>query len=411
MGSSQQDAQIFDPTDPEFLKDPYPVLNHLRENTPVARAESLGLWLVTRHEDVFACQRDARLTRNFGHKYTPEEMGVAPRDARWADFWQAEKWSLLDLEQPDHTRIRSLVSSAFTPRRVTQMRDAVRARSRKLLSDLVEQGEFDLLHDYAMPYSVSIVCELLGADQEQAPLFLDWAHAMVKMYELDTTEEQARRANDSAAAFITYVRELIALRRRQHDDALVSALVQAETEEGRKLTDDEIVSTVIVLLNAGHEATVNTTGNGMTALLRHPGQWARVTTREVAPRQAVEEVIRWDPPLQLFERWVLADDVEIAGRKIPFGSKIAMLYGAANRDPRLFTDPEVLDVGRVNASRHVNFGGGVHACLGAPLARIELEETFTSIRDLCPDLELVEEPRRNSAFVIWGMESVRVAVR
>jgi cytochrome P450 len=188
----------------------------------------------------------------------------------------------------------------------------------------------------------------------------------------------------------------------------VSALVQARVDGGR-LSDDEIVSTVIVLLNAGHEATVNTLGNGMLAFAAHPEQWRRVVNYEVPAAAALEEMIRFDPPLQLFERWVLDDGFAIGDVRIARGAKIAMLFGAANRDPRLFERPDEFDVGRANAAQHIGFGGGIHVCIGAPLARIELEASVDALRALWPDFRVAEEPRRTGAFVIWGLEALQVA--
>lgn len=399
---------LFDPTDGSFLADPYPALEAIRESgTPVAYAPTIGKWIVTRHEDVYACQRDARLGRAFDHLYTPEQIGAQPRDPRYANFWEAERFSLLELEPPSHDRIRSLVSSAFTPRRVIELRQPARRRATDLLSTLREHDSFDLLHDYAMPYSVSIICDLLGADPGYERLFLDWAHSMVRMYEADTTEQHAVEADEAARSFIACVRELIAKKRKNPANDLISALVSVH-QNGDTLSEQEIVSTVIILLNAGHEATVNTTGNGIVALLTHPDQWRQFLAHGAEARQTVEELIRWDPPLQLFQRWVLTDDMTIGGVEVPFGARVAMLYGAANRDPRVFEDPERLDIGRVNASRHVSFGGGVHACVGAPLARIELEASFTVIRDLCPRLQLVAEPKHTNAFVNWGYAAVQV---
>ncbi|GAA2380197.1 cytochrome P450 [Dactylosporangium salmoneum] len=401
----------FDPTDPAFLADPYPILDAVRESdTPVAYAPAIDKWIVTRHADVRACQREARLGRVFDHMYTPEQISAQPRDPRWVNFWEAERFSLLELEPPAHDRIRSLVSAAFTPRRVLDLRQPARQRAAELLSPLRERASFDLLHDYAMPYSISIICELLGADRSYEQLFLDWAHSMVRMYEVDTSEQHAAEADQAARDFVACIRELIADTRRSPRDGLISALVSVHDEDDT-LSEAEIISTVIVLLNAGHEATVNTTGNGIAALLTHPDQWQRLLAGEVEPRQAIEELIRWNPPLQMFERWALTEDITIGGVAIPFGAKVAMLYGAANRDPRVFDHPERLDIGRANASRHVNFGGGIHACLGAPLARIELEASFSLIRELCPDLRLVSEPKHTNAFVIWGYEAVQVSAQ
>jgi unspecific monooxygenase len=229
------------------------------------------------------------------------------------------------------------------------------------------------------------------------------------MYEFDTTDEQAESATQAAAEFRDYVLGLIAERRSSPRDDMVSALVAARVDGGQ-LSNDEIVSTVVVLLNAGHEATVNTLGNGVRALLRHREQWERLASGEVAAATAVEELIRWDPPLQLFERWVLEDGVEVAGTPIPRGEVISMLFGSANRDPRVFSDPDRLDAGRPNTAEHIGFGGGIHVCIGAPLARIELEASLRTLVERAPGLELVREPRRVPAFVIRGFQAVEVAI-
>ncbi|MGH3002244.1 MAG: cytochrome P450, partial [Gaiellaceae bacterium] len=197
--------------------------------------------------------------------------------------------------------------------------------------------------------------------------------------------------------------------RRTPRDDLVTALAEARVD-GTKLSDDEIVSTVVVLLNAGHEATVNTLGNGVTGLLRHRDEWRRLVDGEVPAAAAVEELLRWDPPLQLFERWVLADGVDVAGTAVPRGEVVAMLFGAANRDPRVFDEPARLDVGRENAAEHIGFGGGIHVCIGAPLARIELEASLRTLVRRAPGLELAADPRRIPAFVIRGYHAVEVGV-
>jgi unspecific monooxygenase len=232
---------------------------------------------------------------------------------------------------------------------------------------------------------------------------------MVKMYEFDTTEEQAEAATQAAADFRDYVLELIAERRREPREDLVTALVKARVD-GSRLSEPEIVSTIIVLLNAGHEATVNTLGNGMHALGRRPEQWDRLVEGEVPSAAAIEELIRWDPPLQLFERWVLENGVEIAGKPIPRGEKVALLFGSANRDPRVFHDPDAFDVSRVNAAEHIGFGGGIHVCIGAPLARIELAAALGALVERAPGLSLAEEPRRSQAFVIWGLEGLELTL-
>ena len=407
--SAQRIGELFDPTAPEFLADPYPTLESLREATPVFRHDELDRWFVTRHADVRACLRDRRLGRSFTHVGNAEEFHAEPLDPRWTAFWEVERWSLLFLEPPDHTRIRKLVAAAFTPRNVEAMREPAARLANELLEPFLESGRMDLLYDFAQPYSITLICRWLGVPLDRHRDLLDWSHAHVKMYELDTTEEQAIAANAAAAEFRDYVVELIGERRRSPRDDLVSALVEARVD-GERLSDAEIVSTVIVLLNAGHEATVNTLGNGIRALMHHREQWQRLVDGSVTAATAIEELIRYDPPLQLFERWVLGDGVEVASTPIPRGDKIAMLFGAANRDPRTFAAPDRFDVGRENAVEHIGFGGGVHVCIGAPLARIELEASLRALVERCPTLQLAAEPRRIPAFVIWGLERIDVAL-
>jgi cytochrome P450 len=404
---SISDTRRFDPTAPEFLADPYPVLAELRENAPAFWHEELRRWFVSRHADVRACLRDRRLGRNFRHVGTEEEFGAEALDPRWQAFWGSERWSLLWLEPPDHTRIRKLVAAAFTPRSVEAMRVPAQELALAQLEPFLDSGRMDLLYDFAQPFSIAVICRWLGVPLDRHRDLLAWSHAMVKMYEFDTTEEQAVAANQAAAEFREYVLELIAERRRSAREDLVSGLVQARVDGGR-LSDAEVVSTVIVLLNAGHEATVNTLGNGIRALMQHRDQWERLVDGRVSCAAALEELIRFDPPLQLFERWVLEDGVEIAGASIPRGAKITMLFGAANRDPRVFPDPDRFDVARPNAAEHIGFGGGIHVCIGAPLARVELEASLRALVEHCPSLELAEEPRRTPAFVIWGLERVDV---
>jgi cytochrome P450 len=400
----------FDPGSPGFLLDPYPELNRVREGARAFYDAGRERWFVTRHEDVRSCLRDKRLGRNFRHVLSPEEIGVPPLDPRWQSFWDSERWSLLWLEPPDHTRLRKLVAAAFTPRSVESLREPAHELAAELLEPLAEAGEMELLYDYAQPYSIAVICRMLGVPLDRHRDLLEWSHRMVKMYEFDVTAEAATAANRAAAEFQDYVRELVRERRAKPCDDMVTALVEAEVD-GVRLSEDEIVSTVIVLLNAGHEATVNTLGNGTLAFARHPEQWQRIVSGEIAPQAAVEEMIRFDPPLQLFERWVLAEDFAVGDAQIPLGAKIAMLFGAANRDPRVFERPDEFDVGRPNAAQHIGFGGGIHVCIGAPLARIELEASVAALRRYWPNFELVEEPRRTGAFVIWGLEGLRLARR
>ena len=401
--------EFFDPTDRAFIDDPYPTLNALREQAPLHRDTDWGLWLVTRYADVRAVQLDRRLGRvRQGHALPSDlrpirELGLVG----WEPYYQVERHSLLMLEPPEHTRLRSLVNRAFTPRRVRELRNPVTGIADDLLENLRDRSSFDLLGDYAQPYSVRVVATLLGAPVQDADLLLDWSHAMVKMYELHTTHAQARAAIDASREFAQWVSDLMARRRAEPRDDLITALCFAETAQGR-LTDAEIVSTVILLLNAGHEATVNTMGNGVVAALRDGDAWGQLVDRSVQPAVAIEEMMRFDPPLQLFERYILAEGVEIAGTPIPPGDKVAVLFGSANRDPRRFEAPDEFRIGRGDPD-HVTFGAGVHFCLGAPLARLELEIAVDRLTRAFPEADLVADPEREDGFVIRGYETVELS--
>lgn len=396
----------FDVDDATFIADPYPVLGELREATPVFWNERTNQWVLTRFEHVHETLRDRRLGRSFTHRYTHAELGRPEPDPRWGRFHEHERWSLLSLEPPDHTRLRRLVAKVFTPRAVAELRPAIEGFSTELLDACAEMGTFDLLADYAQPYSVAVVCSMLGVPRADTQLLLDWSHAIVKMYELSSTDDVRAAADRAAGEYIDYTRALIAEKRRSPDGLLVSELVRVE-DEGDVLTEDEIVSTTMVLVEAGHEATVNTLGNGVRALMHHPAEWARLVAGDVTPRVAVEELLRWDAPLQLFERWVLDEGVEIAGQPVAVGDEVAMLFGAAERDPRRFAAPDRFDVGRDDPG-HIGFGGGIHFCVGAPLARQELAVSLAGLVDRFPGLRLAEEPTYHPTFVIRGLTALQL---
>lgn len=400
---------MIDFSDPAFLEDPYPILNVVREATPIFGQEGedgSNRWFLTRYEDVFRVLRDRRLGRVPEPILTRADVGLPPPRADWSPYYDIERWSLLMLEPPEHRRLRQLIYREFTPKRIEGLRPVIAGHADRLLRAAVDLGTFDLLADFAQPFSVHVIAELLGAPLGDWPRYLDWSHRIVKMYELDTTEGQAASAVRASAEFDAWCRGLIEQRRIDPAEDLISGLCTVETSDGR-LSDDEIVSTIILLLNAGHEATVNALGNGMTSLLTTDGAWEAVRSGDVDPRTAIEEMIRFDPPLQLFERWVLADDVTYGGRDFAQGEKIAVLFGSANRDPRQFGDPDTFDVARGDPS-HITFGGGIHTCIGAPLARLELSVALERFVAMVPGLRLIAPPRRMPAFVIHGYESVLV---
>ncbi|KUH38324.1 MULTISPECIES: cytochrome P450 [Streptomyces] len=397
----------FDPLAPGFVADPYPAYAELRARGRVHWYEPTRQYLVPHHADVSALLRDRRLGRTYLHRFTHEEFGRTPPPAAHEPFHVLNGHGLLDLEAPDHTRIRRLVAKAFTPRTVERLVPVVERLAAELVDGLLADGGGDLLTRVAEPLPVAVIAEMLGIPVADRPLLRPWSAAICGMFELNPDEETARRAVAASVEFSAYLRELIARRRQDPGDDLVSALIAAH-DEGDRLTAQEMVSTCVLLLNAGHEATVNTTVNGWWTLFRHPDRLAELRAGRVALSTAVEELLRHDTPLQMFERWVL-DDIEIGDVTVPRGSEVALLFGSANRDPARFDHPDRLDLGRAD-NPHVSFGAGVHYCLGAPLARLELTATFRELLRRAPRLRPVEEPRWRPGYVIRGLEELRVAL-
>ena len=400
-------ALAFDPWDPAFVADPYPAYAELRARGRVHWFEPTGQWLVPHHADVSALLRDRRLGRTYQHRFTHEEFGRTAPPPEHEPFHTLNDHGMLDLEPPDHTRIRRLVSKAFTPRTVEQLKPYVRDLAGELVARLVEAGGGDLLTDVAEPLPVAVIAEMLGIPEADRGQLRPWSADICGMYELGPSEETAHRAVRASVEFSEYLRELIAERRKEPGEDLISGLIAAY-DEGDRLTEQEMISTCVLLLNAGHEATVNATVNGWWALFRHPDQLAALRADHSLVPSAVEELMRYDTPLQLFERWVL-DEIEIDGTVIPRGAEIAMLFGSANHDPAVFDAPERLDLTRED-NPHISFSAGIHYCIGAPLARIELAASMTALLEKAPTLRLAAEPERKPNFVIRGLEGLRVEV-
>ncbi|NYV78575.1 cytochrome P450, partial [Streptomyces sp. UH6] len=401
-------AQIFSPSDPDLVADPYPAYDALRARGRVLWCEETGQWLVPHHADVSALLRDRRLGRTYRHRFTDEEFGRTPPPPEHEPFHTLNDHGMLDLEPPDHTRIRRLVSQAFTPRTVERLRPYVRSLAGELAGRLVDAGGGDLLAEVAEPLPVAVIAEMLGVPEaDRAPL-RPWSAAICGMYELNPSEETAAAAVRASVEFSDYLRELIAERRRRPGgDDLITALVAAH-DEGDRLTEQEMISTCVLLLNAGHEATVNGTGNAWAALLAHPEQLAALRADHSLVPSAVEELMRFDTPLQLFERWVL-EDVEIDGTVIPRGAELALLFGSANRDPAVFERPDRLDLAR-RENPHISFSAGIHYCIGAPLARMELAASMTALLERAPRMRLAAEPVRRPNLVMRGLEELRVEI-
>jgi cytochrome P450 len=404
---------VFDPSDPVFMADPYPAYARIREATAVWHPAEDHLWYLTRFADVHAAFRDRRLGTTFLHRYTPDELGLAPdvpvwRDPRWQDFQAFERWEMLNLEPPLHTRLRRLVTEAFTPRTVDGLRPGMEERARSLLAPGREAESIDLVGDYAQHFSLGIICGLIGVPASDEATILRWSDETVRMYEPAPSETQRRTSNDAAGSFRRYLLDLVTHRRARPTDDLLSALLEATVDDER-LSDDQIVSTAMVLLMAGHEAAVNATANGIAALASHPDQWRAIRSGQVTPRAAIEEILRFDPPLQWFERWVLDDGFEVDGVAIPVGSRVALVLAAANRDPRRHPDPDRFDVGRTDTT-HLSLGGGIHFCIGAPLARLELETTLTELARTEAELTILPPVVRRPTFQFRGYDRLVIAL-
>jgi len=397
----------FDPSDPGFIADPYPVYRRLRDDHPILWNPETGQWLLSRHADVNRLLRDRRLGRTYLHQATHAEMGRPEPPAWHAPFHELNDAGMLDLEPPDHTRIRRLVLKAFTPRTVEAMRTRIQAVVDALVDGFGGAGEIDLIADFAEPLPVTVIAELLGIPEADRHHLRPWSADMCLMYELNPSDDSARRAVRASEEFGAYLRELLAERRTRPGDDLISALA-AVVDDGDTLTETELVATCVLLLNAGHEASVNGAGNGWWTLFRHPDALSRLKAEPELLPTAIEELLRFDTPLSLFERWVL-EPIEIDGLEIPRGGEVALLFGSANRDPAAFAEPDVLDLAR-DPNPYLSFGAGIHYCLGAPLAKLELGIAFGTLLRRVPRLEPVEEPRWKPTFVLRGLEALRVRV-
>ncbi|MFD1934661.1 cytochrome P450 [Nonomuraea mangrovi] len=392
----------FDPWNPDFVASPYAVYDELRRDAPVSFFEPTGQWLIARHADVNALLRDRRLGRSYLHLATHEEFGREPEPEFQEPFWRVVNAGMLDVEPPVHTRLRRLVSKALTPRMVESMRPRVRVIVERLVDDFVEKGGGDLIAEVAEPLPVTVIAEMLGVPDADRHLLRPWSADICGMYELNPSQEAQHTAVRAASEFSDYLKDLARARKAAPGEDLISALAQIE-----ELTEDELVGTCVLLLNAGHEATVNVTGNGWWSLFRNPSELVRLREDLSLLPTAIEELMRYDTPLQMFERWVL-EDIEVGGVAIPKGVEVALLFGSANRDPEVFDEPDTLDVGRAD-NPHISFGAGIHFCLGAPLARIELVESFGALLRRAPAMELTSEPVWNPGYIIRGLRSLEVS--
>jgi cytochrome P450 len=396
---SAADLEGIDPFLPEYRADPNPLYHRLRELDPVHRSPA-GVWVLTRHADATAVLRDPRFSSNPGHLHGARPQ-VGPR--------RLDTRVLLFLDPPDHTRIRSLVSKAFTPNRVRQLRPRVEALVGELLDRVEQQGSPELIADLAYPLPVSVICELLGVPAVERDQFRRWSSDASRLLDrdIDLDEQAMERGTAAIAGFTEYFIALIGERRNQARDDLLSALIAAE-EAGERLSWEELLSTIILLFLAGHETTVNLIGNGALALLRHPDQLERLRRDPAIGPSAVEELLRYDSPVHVTAR-IATTEVAVGGTAIEPGEQVIVLVAAANRDPAVFPDPDRLDLGRPD-NRHLSFSAGMHYCLGAALARLEGEVALRELVRRFPRLELAHpEPAYRDHLVLRGLRALPLA--
>ena len=386
-----------DLTAASVVADPYPHFAAERAEHAVARHDAGGLWLTFTHQATSGVLRD----RRFGRIW----KDCSPADTQPSDYLEPfnllHRNQMMENEPPEHTRLRRLVAGAFNRGHVERLRPRVRSLAGSLLA-AVDPAGFDVVREYAEPLPVLVIAELLGVPASYAPSLREWSQAIVRMYEVAPSSAVVDAAVSAADSFAGLVRELAAERSAAPQDDLISDLVAARDGAAR-LTDDEVVASAVLLLNAGHEASVNVFGNGLVSML----------TRGLVPgpdvAACVEEMLRFDSALQLFERTATAD-VELGSVTVAEGEKIAVLLGAANRDPTVFESPDEFRVSRT-PNQHLAFGSGLHFCLGAPLARMELVESVSALFATYPDLDLAAEPVSRGTFVLRGYQNVMVATR
>ena len=394
---------MIDFNDAAFIENPYPALAELRKAGQPVWHEEAGLFLAARYEDANAVLRNRSLGRIFNPRQPEHD---------WSTFNWLHSDSLLDSEPPKHTRLRSLLVKAFNKNKIDSLRPDVDRLTKQLLdkieTKLETNGEFDVIADLAEPLPVKVIAALLGFPDEDEHLLRPWSQAIVKMYEINPSAAVQAEAIKASHEFAEYVRGLMEERKRNPGTDLISDLAAVE-EDGQKLNAQELIATCVLLLNAGHEASVNGFGNGFVAMMHRPEQLALLAANPYQlAGSAVDEFIRFDAPLHLFERTATAD-VEIGGVMVREGQRIAALLGSANRDETVFERATELDLTR-DPNPHIGFGAGIHFCIGAPLARMEMSVSLPALMTRFPQLELASEPIRRPGFVLRGYESVQLRV-
>jgi pimeloyl-[acyl-carrier protein] synthase len=408
LNSPQQASPLLSLLTPDVRDDPFPVYRSLHENQPIVDTGQ-NVWMLSRYEDCHAALRDGRLSVEARTSSTYEEF-LELSGRAGSPLQELIEELMLFRDPPDHTRLRGLVQKAFSPRRIEEMRPRVETVAGRLLDDLAPRGEMELMADFAYPLPIVVIAEMLGVPARDQDRFKGWAGDLALTLEPVIPPDVRERAEGALDAFRAYFEPLFEERRRDGGDDLLTALVEAE-DEGDRLSEEELISNVLLLLIAGHETTQNLIGNGLYALLRNPDQLALVRDRAgdgEFVRGAVEELLRYDGSVQLTAR-IAREDVEYGGHQIPKGGRLLLLLGAANRDPERFEDPDRLDVTRADRG-HLSFSGGPHYCLGNALARLEGEIALRTLLERLPDIELAgdEPPHYRNTVTLRGLEALPV---
>jgi unspecific monooxygenase len=394
------------PRDAAFYQDPYAFYAALHQASPAFVWDDYGHWCFTGFRDVGTLLRDKRFGRQILHVATREELGWPPPKTHAAAFDLTEKYSLLTLEPPDHTRLRALVNRAFVSRNVEQLRPRIERLANEIIDGFEGEGEVELIRRFAAPIPAVVIAEMIGLPAHMASQLLDWSNRMVRMYMFGVTREVELDADRASIDFMDYLRGVIAERRRAPREDLLTHMLTAEID-GQRLNEEEVISTAILLLNAGHEATVHTTGNGVKTILQSGLDPKALFAGEEQTAATVEECLRFDAPLHMFTRYAMGD-VEYEGLQFKKGEVIGLMLGAANRDPQRFADANRFDPFRTDGA-NVSFGAGIHFCIGAPLARIELQVAMATLFRRLPKLRLAAEPRYNNVYHFHGLERLDVA--
>ncbi len=392
-----------DPRVTAFFQDPYTAYSYLHAHCPTFFWVDYDFWCFGGFDDINKLLRDKRFGR--------ENRWGAPLNPAWgrehiADFDRVESGSLLEREPPAHTRLRTLVNRAFVSRSVERLQPRIKRLANELIDRFPANEPFDLLPTFATPIPLIVICELLGVPSEEADNLLNWSHAMCEMYVPLRSRESELRANAASAAFNDFLKDHIKLHRHKGTDDLLSALI-AVRDTGEKLSDEELISTCVLLLNAGHEATVHQTGNAVKTILETKTDPRQLFATPEACAATVEEVLRFDAPLHMFTRYAY-ETVDFGdGVLVKEGESVGLLLGMANHDPTAFMRPNEFTPGRTD-QKNVSFGAGIHFCIGAPLARLELQTSLKVLFDRVPDLKIADEPHYRNSYHFHGLERLIV---